>query len=518
MPRANTKQKAQTTSIPAPIGGLNTVNSIAAMPATDAIIMDNMFPSPTTVDSRAGRKDWVTGITGWIETLMAYNQGSGTNKLFGCANNSIYDMTSSGTVGASIVSGLTNNRFQYTNFENSAGTQFLIAVNGADSLINYDGSAWTKVTGVSTYAITGVTTSNLINVNAFKNRLWFVEKNTFHIWYLPLYSIAGAATLFDLSSLFKLGGYLIGMYNWAQDSSFGVDDYAAFVSSQGEVVVYKGYDPTYAATWSLQGTYRIGRPIGYRAFTKIAGDVIGITADGVISFSKSLLSERARPEDTLSYKIVNSITSDVSNYGNNFGWQIIYYPIGNKIIINVPLVENMQQYQYVMNTITNSWCTFGYYNSPWNAACFELLGDSIFYGGSTVVEQCDVGNDDAGSAIVIELKPAFSYFDKVGAQKDFKLVRPIFLADATFAPSFSLNLDFQNTPPTSAILYSGGGFAWNTTAWNTNGWSNYQNVQKTWLPASGTGYVAALHMKGNIKSMAVKMQSIDYVYEYGGIL
>ena len=77
----NTQQKSQTKSVGAPVGGLNAVNSIADMPPTDAVIMDNMFPSPTSVDSRNGYTNWLTGVTGWVETLAAYNQQSGVNKL-----------------------------------------------------------------------------------------------------------------------------------------------------------------------------------------------------------------------------------------------------------------------------------------------------------------------------------------------------------------------------------------------------------------------------------------------------
>jgi hypothetical protein len=283
-------------------------------------------------------------------------------------------------------------------------------------------------------------------------------------------------------------------------------------------VVFKGYDPTYAATWSLVGSYKIGKPVGRRFYDRMGGDIVALTADGVVSLSKDLLAESSKPEDALSYKIVNLINSDVQNYGTNFGWQIIVYPIGNKLIINVPVVENSNQYQYVMNQVNQSWCTFGYYNSPWNAACFERFGDKLFFGGSGVVAQCDTGLDDNGNSIQVELKPAFSYFEQPGRLKDFKLVRPVLLADAAVVPNFTLNIDYSNTAPTSSTVYQGGGFAWNSKLWNTSTWSNYQTVRKQWLVANGTGYSAALHMKANIKAMSLKLQSIDYVYEYGGVI
>lgn len=518
MPRANTQQSAQTTSVPAPVGGLNDRDSIASMPPTDALVLDNIFCGTTTVDSRAGSTNWATGITGWVETVAGYNSAT-ASKLFAAAGTSIYDATSQGAVGAAVVTSQTNARYQFTNFQNTAGTQYLVMVNGADALLLFDGSAWSKITGISSpLAITGVTTSNLIHVNNFKNRLWFVEKNTFNIWYLPLNSIAGAATVFPLGSLFKLGGSLQAMVSWTVDSNYGVDDYAAFVSTQGEVVVYKGYDPSFAATWALVGVYRIGRPIGRRFYTRDGPDVIAITADGIVSLSKALLAERSQPEDAVSYKIVNSITNDVQAYANNFGWQPILYPIGNKVIINVPASENNRQYQYVMNTITGAWSTFGKMSTPWLAACFETLGDSLYFGTNGKVMLADSGSNDNGSAISIEIKPAFSYFQQPGRLKFFTLVRPIFSANGSVTPAYSLDLDFSNSNPVSNTTYTSQGVAWNTVLWNTSQWSSLGQIRKSWLVANGVGYSASFHMKANINGISFNLQSIDYAYEYGGVI
>ena len=41
------KFKAKTASIPSPIGGWNARDSLANMAATDAVTMNNWFPTPT---------------------------------------------------------------------------------------------------------------------------------------------------------------------------------------------------------------------------------------------------------------------------------------------------------------------------------------------------------------------------------------------------------------------------------------------------------------------------------------
>src|SRR5574343_1063656 len=123
------------------------------------------------------------------------------------------------------------------------------------------------------------------------------------IWYLPIDSIAGAATSINFGPLFKLGGYLMAMCSWSMENTGGVDDYAAFVTSEGEVALYRGIDPTYSSTWQLVGLFRIGKPIGRRCFTRIGADTAMITADGVVMMSQALPTDRTQTASSISDKI-----------------------------------------------------------------------------------------------------------------------------------------------------------------------------------------------------------------------
>lgn len=515
------QQTAKTTSIPAPVKGLNSKDAIANMEPTFALALDNVFCTPTTVDTRNGCENWVTGITGWIETITHYTSGT-ANKIFAAATTKVYDVTSQGAVGAAVVSSQTSARYQSTQFA-TAGGAFLYMVNGVDKPLLYDGSAWVKVDGVSTPAITGVTTTTLIHVNAFKNRLWFVEKNTLHMWYLPINSIAGAASKYDLSSIFQRGGYLVAMMTWTIDNVSGVDDYAVFITSEGEVAIYKGYDPDFAATFTLVGLFRMGRPVGPRCFVKMGSDNAVICADGVVLLSKELTTDRSL-SSALSYNITNLITDDFNAYSANFGWQPVYFPIGNKLIINVPQTENSRQYQYVMNTITGAWSTWNKENAGFNSACWDVFEDQIYFGGNGFVAHADFEENDLGNSIISDIKPAFSYFDGLGQEKYFTMVRPIFLSDGTITPTFALCLDYANTSPPAPPLSGGvlGGSPWDTSPWDVSPWSinslGGSQVNKNWQTIGGIGYAASLRMATNTLNVSASLQSIDYVYELGGVL
>ena len=502
---------ATAASITSPIGGLNARDSLAAMPPQDAVIMTNFFCSPTTVDLRRGYTQWVTGLPNFVESLMPYLSAT-TPKLFAASGTAFYDVTNTGAVGAAVVTALTNARWQHANI-GTPGGQFLLNVNGADKLRGYDGTNW-WADGDGSHDITGFNTANAIHINIFKNRVYLVEKNSFSVWYLGLQSISGAATEFDLSSLFKLGGYLQAMATWTIDNAAGIQEYAVFLSSEGEIALYQGYDPSSSGSWSLVGMFRVGRPVGRRCFEKIGSDIVVISSDGAFPLSKALLTDRYQLADALSNKIVNLVNIAVQNYNNNFGWQPILYPLGNKLIINVPTVEDSTSIQFVMNTITGAWQQF----ENWNAACFAVLEDTLYFGGSTFVARADYGNTDNGANVSGEVKTAFQYFGSPGQLKRWTMVRPIFGVAGNISPAIRLDIDFENILPTQVAGFTAAtGTLWDTALCDTFLWSSSLNIQRDWQGANGVGYCAAFHMVIT-SSVETQWMSIDYVYERGGIL
>ena len=245
-------------SLPAPIGGWNARDSLANMEPTDAVVLENFFPTPSSVVMRGGYTRHATGLGGQVQTIMAYS-AAGSQYLYAIAatTNSVYDVTAGGAVGAAKVTGLTNAIWEYINIT-TAGGHYLYAVNGVDKPILYDGTNWIRVDGTSTIAVTGVTTTTLSNITLFKNRVWFIEKDTLKAWYLPTSSVGGAAQVLDLSSIAKFGGHLVDLDTWTIDAGYGVDDNLVFITSNGEVIVYRGTDPSSAATWALSGVWKLG--------------------------------------------------------------------------------------------------------------------------------------------------------------------------------------------------------------------------------------------------------------------
>jgi len=141
------QRRASTTSLAAPIGGWNARDSIAEMSPLDAVTLTNMYPTPSDVQLRYGYSQYSTGITGQVYSLMNYSAPT-SEKLFAVANGVIYDSTNQ-TTATSVFTGLTNSKFQHINISN-AGGHYLVACNGSDPTMIYDGSAWFKVATTTT--------------------------------------------------------------------------------------------------------------------------------------------------------------------------------------------------------------------------------------------------------------------------------------------------------------------------------------------------------------------------------
>lgn len=666
--------RAETQTLPAPIGGLNARDALASMPNTDAIRLDNWFPKPTSVDLRNGYIKYSTGYPAGVESLMPYN-GPTISKLFAASGTAFYDATTQGAVGAPVVTGLGSARWQHVNMGTPGGA-FLVAVNGIDYPRSYNGTTWTTyagvgpqtistitnvgtlatlttaaahglqtgnavtvlgatpaayngnyqitvipalpavaiasitrvgvtatmttsvphglpvgpgnlltvsgalpaqyngtyqvtITGASTLtytmasdpgasaspvgsyvvevnkftyvmasdpggnasvvgtylvtpSITGVDPRKFIHVNQYATRLFFVEKDSARVWYLPVNSIGGAALALDFSSLLNLGGYIMAMATWTIDNAAGVNEYAVFISSEGEVLMYSGTDPSVAANWVKAGRFVIGRPVGRRCFMRVSSDVILLTSDGFMPMSKAMLTDRAQ-QVAISDKITNIVSIDLSSYPNNFGWEAVHHPAGDKLIFNVPQIPGSMQYQYVMNMINGSWCRF----IGWNANTFAVMADVLYFGSnlgnganSAFVAKADFGFSDDGGYIYGEAKTAFQFFGYRGYEKQVTMARPIFVTSGNVNAAMAMDMDYADSYPATTPTFTGtNGTLWNTAKWNTFPWvSGSINIKKDWQGVTGVGDAGAMHMRVVNNKTATQWQSIQYVFKLGRIL
>lgn len=505
------KRQSQTAaSLSAPTGGWNVRDSLAKMAPDDAVTLVNWFPGVSSVDLRGGYSNHVTGISGQVESLMAY-YGGATQKMFAAAGTSFYDVTSAGAVGAAVVTGLTNARWLYTNVTTAAGN-YLYAANGVDKPRLYDGSGWTAIDSGSSPAISGVTTTTLKSPLLFKSRMWFIQTNTLKAWYLPTSAVGGAAQVLDLSSIARRGGYLVAMGAWTLDAGYGADDNLVFITSQGEIIVYRGTDPASASTWTQQGVWQAGPPISDRCMLKYGGDLLLLTYDGLLPLASALQSSRLDPRVALTDKIQGALAAATFQYGTSFGWGLFYNAKNNALHINVPVAAGMQQ-QFVMNTITKSWGQF----MGWGANCFEQLGADAYFGGNGVVcKAWTTDYADNGTAIQTNGLQAFNYFGKRATKKYFTRARPSIATNGVPSIFIGMNVDFDTSDTTQALSFSPTSVGlWDSGVWDTALWGADLTIANNWQGITGIGTCGAVHLKTSSQGLSIQWAETDIVYQNG---
>lgn len=493
--------------MPPPVGGWDALSALADMPIENAPRLDNWFPQTDRVTLRRGSALFASGLGGSVDTLIPYVGVDGAQQLFGAVSGDIYDATAGGTVGAPVVSGMTNARWQFVQ-ANTAGGNFLFLCNGEDTPQQFDGTSWTD----STVAAVGLTATNLIWCNVHNRRLWFGEKDSLVAWYLPVNSITGTPTLFDLSGFASLGGYIMAMGTWALDSGGGPRETAVFITSQGEAIVYSGTDPD--SDWTLQGTFRIGRPMGRRCVVKAASDLIVITEDGFLPFSTALSLDRSqRDRAALSYQINRALNEAVQRYSGNFGWQPLIYPRGTMIIFNIPTGAASAQ-QFVFNTITAKPCRF----TGLNARAWGLFDDNPYFGTANGrIYRFDTGSTDDGRVIVADAIQAFSYY-RTPATKAFKMADVLLESDGNPNAAVNLCLDFQmlDGQPWTPQTVQGGGI-WGEAVFGEAVFGGTK-VYRGWRGLTGLGKSAAVRVRINGNGATPSWLSTSVMYVPGGML
>lgn len=515
------KLVAQSMTTPAPIGGLNVRDSIALMPETDAIVLKNLFPTTYGCLVRKGYKEHATNLPGDVGTLMSYNSRSGTNVLLAASEDEIYDITTSGDYSAATpkYTGLSNDLWQHVNFANSAGSH-LIAFNGADDGIWYNGTTYARLSagnGIVSGTINGVDPADVIHCCVHQRRVWMIPIDSTEAYYLPVDSVYGVAAAFDFGPWMSMGGYLVAAYTWSIDSGTGSDDHLAVITSEGQVIVYRGTDPSDATAWTLVGVYFQGSPVGRRCGVKYAGDLAILTQFGLLSLTASLVSTKVEntPDTAFTNKIQPLVSDLVTVYGSISGWQILVYPGANMLIVNIP-VSATESLQLAMNTVTKAWGQF----EGVNAFSWELHYNVPFFGSDGTVYRFWEGNRDGadsagngGVKVSYEGQTSFNYFKSPGVQKHFKMAKATFIGNADPGHYFAVNTDFELTTVYGSSILSGvSSGIWNQSYWNQSYWGGGDKTYKPWGSVEGIGTAGSFRVKGDA-SGDVLWASIDWIYE-----
>lgn len=533
------------TSIPAPIGGLNARDSLAAMPPTDAFGLINWIPQQYGLLGRKGYSEWATGLGAQCQSVMNWF-GPGTTipttasfqiapsllpgKVFAATDSKIFDISASGAVGASVVtlSGATQaGTFSTVNFSN-AGNGWLLGCSETDGYYTFDGATWVKVTlGGGGTQVSVVDPTTFCAVAIWKRRAWFVVKGTSKVCYLPVDSVYGAASPLDVGPLLKHGGSVAWIANWTIDAGEGIDDFLVIASENGDIVVYKGTDPASATTFTLQGVWYAGEvPKGRKGFTTFGGDLLIISNLGIIPMSyitRGGANVLSAGTGNYTDKIQQLFSQDISTTFNFFGWEMLQCPRENLMIVTVPNTQIGVFTQYALNLSNNQWTLFA--DMP--MTCVRSVANWPLFGtadGRVCIAFLNFTDNNLLSGTIGQpirglIQPAFSYFQeqgKISQNKHFLMVRPNFLSTKKPGYVLQMNTEFSNAIPGGTPLVSTStGALWDVAKWDQALWGGGTLTYKEWQSVENFGFAgqASLVTLNDVEQLLI---SFDYMYELGG--
>lgn len=509
--------------LPAPLGGLNTIQSVMATPPTDALVFDNFIVAPYGVEIRKGWRYWYDDeFLAEVRTIMSYQAvDPSNNRLFAAtaeANGQIYNITATGATAPAVAvvtpAGVPDipGEWHSTMYVTPGGA-FLCAVSAGAGYWTYEAVAgWVQVAlggGAGQVAFPVADTSTMADlafVMAWKNRLWFLHRNSSKAYYLPTNQITGQLVAFDFGGLLTRGGLTSYLANWTYDSGSGVDDSLVVVSNQGDMLIYQGTDPSSINTFGLKGVWFIGRvPAGRRGFCKMGGDVWMASEYGIIPISDHVSGRVTAPtsESTAAGKFNPTLSAAISSTLGSKYWQLIPYATEELLIVCSPYerASTGTRQSYIQSAATKSWATTTNFD-PLCGAVHD--GNFYFSDRSNRVCQGFIGYNDgdsfdsavAGNEVTGRFLTGFYDYGSPNLNKTATRVRLLGMSDGNPAWHVKLHPEYQmNDLLSVGGPAAGGASLWDSALWDSDLWlSGGAETFKGWRGVAAFGKKLALQL------------------------
>jgi len=519
--RAAAAQTAQVGVIPAPTGGLNYRDPIAAMTPADALVLTNFIPRQQGCELRKGYQVYADSVSlpgDPVESVFSYKApDNADDKVFIAVGGDIFDVTDGGVPVLAVTgTGSTDDEWWTTQFSTAADT-FLLAVSPGAGYWTYStGSGWLQ------RSVTGLPTS-VRTVAVWKRRVWFTCLEDQNVYYMDTVdAITGTATSFPMGSILRNGGYVSALINWTMDAGLSIDDYLVAIGTEGDVAVWEGTDPTSATTFQIKGVWYVG-PVPRHGvyFTPFGGDVMVVSELGLVPMSRLITGQYSQDQQIGPASKIQSVFAPlVRRLIDEKYFDVFVVPSSEVLVIKLP-ADGGTYRQFAMNVTTGAWCQF--VGMPMRSVA--VINGELFFGtedGFTCKglfgDRDGVDTVGAGGNYVEgDMQTSFQNFGTPAQLKKFGMVRPVFIATA--APSVKLQINTQfNLSPVGGSPYFNGtdNGIWDASVWNAASWVG-QNTYQAWYGTAGLGYYGSMRMK--VRGLpATVFTSAHMMTELGGVM
>ena len=510
-------QRLNAMTIPAPVRGLVLSENPAFMKPGGAQILDNWKPTLRGLALRGGCIRWCE-LPETTPVISAFEYASGnTQRMYAGNATKLYEVTT--LVPVLIKSGQTSGNYSEAQLANAAG-DWLIVVNEAGDLpLRYDGTTWTTL---SSNEISGPNGSpvehgaNLVHVNKYRNRLFFIEKNSMNAWYLGIDSIGGALSKIPLSGAATRGGKLLFSATWSIDAGDGIDDKLVFCTDLGELLIFTGSNPSDQNNWRQEGRYQIGKPMGMNAYITLGGDLLIATTDGIVPVSATISKDSQILELAMITANIRSMWREEVAAKKTWAWTMERWDEYGGMFVTWPGGPVGNRLCAVVNTATNAWARFVGYD----ATCFiRMRGDMFFGTQDGVIMQADRGGYDDGQPYVATMVGGWEMFGSAPNETVWHQARAMFTTkqNQDFNPQLAATIDYNITVPTPPPTVTDFGVLdvwdqgrWDVALWDAEAPPNQPLVRHTgWTSIGMTGFAHAPIVQITVAQAA--LPDIEYI-------
>jgi hypothetical protein len=529
------RQASQASRIPSSSKGIDARTPFAADAPEVCIYTYNLVPNDGGMRLRKGFREWQVGLDNGsglsVNSIIPYNgipaDGS-DDRVFAVTNEGIWDITTAGAAPVLKVTFSTQTASAgfgpQLNFVTDAGAKLLAYADSLNGLFAYDASTdtWAQPTN-----ITDVDETRVNFIAEHKGRIWLIERESTVARYLAIGAIAGPTTEFAFGSKFRSGGLLQGLFSWTVDGGIGVDDLLVGASSAGDIIIYKGDDPS-SATWAVRGVYSVGDlPKGPNFATQQGGELYVLSSYGVISMADLLagVSISSASADNTSAKIAGELRARMTTQISLDGWHIERIPSEGGLLISTPTVPGTDAIQYYYNLTVGGW---GLWRSL-DIRCFGTWKNSVMFGdGSLRVCYMDQEADEVlltppaapavnAKSIQFSMLTTFNTLGSPSLFKRVKYVRPdvVSLVEPSYNATarYDYRLAEANlntlTAPNKVGLWNTD--VWDAAVWGSTGATGWSSVYGSF----GTGRNVAIAYRGDAFN-AFTLVGWDIIYDVGG--
>jgi hypothetical protein len=263
-------------------------------------------------------------------------------------------------------------------------------------------------------------------------------------------------------------------------------------------------------------------PVGNRFWVKYGGDILIITELGIVTASRLVngADAQASIQNTITAKIQQEISPQLTRTLSTFGWQAHVLPDIDSLLVVTPQEAGFDQMQWCMNNTTNAWSTF----SGMPMVCATVWRGQCFFGSTLgrVYRAFKVATDavttTTAKRIVADYQSAFLPLGSGSNKVRFIQARPTFVAVAEPAVQIKINTEFVIKGFVNDPVFTTTGLAtWNEARWDQQVWGGSSGTFGRWYGLNGTGMYGAIRLAVTGYS-GTTLSSVQVVTEAGGVM